>query len=84
MAPSIVETETEIAPSVFKHKEPLLDSGSLNKYEQIEVTPTIGLEFPTANVVDWLHAENSDDLIHDLAIKSMCINKHHSEHSNDH
>jgi hypothetical protein len=63
-------TVTETAPSVIKHREPLRDSGSLESFESIDITPAIGTEFTSAKVDEWLNASNSDDLIRDLAIKS--------------
>lgn len=49
----------------------LKSSGALDQYEHIEVTPIIGREYPTANVVSWLEAPNSDELIKELALTSM-------------
>jgi hypothetical protein len=34
------------------------------------VTPTVGTEFPEANLVEMLNAPNSDELLRDLAITS--------------
>jgi len=50
--------------------EPLKLSGALDTFESFDVTPVIGREFPTANLVDWLNAPNADELIRDLAITS--------------
>ncbi|KXJ87438.1 TfdA family taurine dioxygenase [Microdochium bolleyi] len=47
---------------------PLTLGGALDKYEHFDVTPIIGREFPTANLVEWLNAPNADELIRDLAI----------------
>lgn len=49
-------------------KEPLKLSGALDKFESLDVTPVIGTEFSDVNLVDWLNAPNSDELIRDLAI----------------
>ncbi|KAF2018534.1 taurine catabolism dioxygenase [Aaosphaeria arxii CBS 175.79] len=71
MAPSLVETETQTSEVPFrtiKAHKPLQLSGVLNQFESFDVTPVIGREFPKANVVDWLNAPNSDELIRDLAI----------------
>lgn len=75
MAPTALDTETQV-PIHTKVKgttqrEPLQQSGSLDSYEQFDVTPIIGREFPKANLVEWLEAPNSDELIRDLAITSM-------------
>ncbi|EPE10918.1 hypothetical protein F503_06013 [Ophiostoma piceae UAMH 11346] len=76
MAPSAVETApattepvilTKSAPSSAR-REPLELSGALDEFKHIELTPTIGREFPEANLVDWLNSPNSDALIRDLAI----------------
>ncbi|KAJ3037690.1 hypothetical protein HDV00_001412 [Rhizophlyctis rosea] len=45
------------------------NSGALDKYQRTTVTPVIGTEFaPGVQLVDLLEAENSDDLIRDLAL----------------
>ena len=49
---------------------PLKPRGHLDKHKSFKVTPIIGTEFPDANVVEWLKAPNSDELIRDLAITS--------------
>ncbi|KAJ3054394.1 hypothetical protein HK097_001945 [Rhizophlyctis rosea] len=47
----------------------LKNSGALDKYPHSTVTPAIGTEFaPGIQLVDLLKAENSDDLIRDLAL----------------
>ncbi|KAI6765499.1 hypothetical protein HG530_006569 [Fusarium avenaceum] len=43
-------------------------SGCLDKYDSFKVGPVIGTEFPSANVAEWMRAENSDELIRELAI----------------
>jgi len=68
MAPSAVETQ-ETLPSKQQSRTPLKYSGSLDRYESIDVTPVIGTEYPTANLVEWIDAPNSDELLRDLAIK---------------
>lgn len=74
MAPSAVEAQAPVVPVVNKaaavHREPLQPSGALDSFEHFDVTPIIGREFPTANLVDWLNAPNSDQLLRDLAITS--------------
>lgn len=69
MAPSAIDTDTPIRSKV-EHKQPLKLSGALELFESFDVTPVIGREFPKANLVDWLDAENSDELLRDLAITS--------------
>lgn len=51
-------------------REPLKLAGVLDKYKSFEVTPVIGKEFVDAQLSEWLAAENSDELIRDLAITS--------------
>lgn len=83
MAPSAVETTPAEMPVRSKAppppseseshtgpRAPLKTTGVLNAYESFDVTPVIGREFPRANLVEWLHAPNSDELIRDLAITS--------------
>ena len=48
--------------------EPLKYSGSLDDYPYFEITPIIGREYPTTNVVDILNAPNHEQQIRDLAI----------------
>ncbi|EOO03811.1 putative alpha-ketoglutarate-dependent taurine dioxygenase protein [Phaeoacremonium minimum UCRPA7] len=66
MAPSAID-ETPISTK-SQSREPLKLSGVLDSYESFDVTPSIGREFPKANLVEWLNAPNSDELIRDLAI----------------
>lgn len=49
-------------------KSPMQLAGALDKFESFDVTPVIGKEFPTANLAEWLKADNADELIRDLAI----------------
>ncbi|KAG7288239.1 hypothetical protein NEMBOFW57_007770 [Staphylotrichum longicolle] len=67
MAPSAIEVDVPVATK-GQSREPLKLSGALDSYESFDVTPVIGREFPTANLVEWLDAPNSDELIRDLAI----------------
>lgn len=54
--------------------QPLRKTGALDanfKFE--EVTPVIGREYPTTNIVDdLLNGQNADELLRDLAITSEC------------
>ena len=52
-------------------KFPMESNGSLDNYNNIDLTPCIGREFPTANLVDMMSAPNSDELIAELAMTSM-------------
>ncbi len=62
-------TETEELPKLnIDHREPLKLAGVLEKFEQFDVTPVIGTEFVNVDLVEWLSAPNSDELLRDLAI----------------
>ncbi|KAK1759870.1 hypothetical protein QBC47DRAFT_338334 [Echria macrotheca] len=50
------------------HKEPLKLSGILDQFSSFDVTPVIGREFSSVDLVKWLRAPNSDELLRDLAI----------------
>lgn len=69
MAPSAIEIEVPFSSKPQKQKSLQL-SGVLDQYDSFDTTPVIGREFPTANLVEWLEAPNSDELIRDLAIIS--------------
>lgn len=60
---SAVEASTKT-----QNPKPLELKGVLNQFKSFEVTPVIGKEFPEANLVEWLRAPNSDELLRDLAI----------------
>lgn len=51
-------------------REPLKLKGVLDNYKSFKSTPIIGTEFPDANLVEWMKASNSDELLRDLAITS--------------
>lgn len=69
MAPSAIETEiptqTKQAP-----RKPLKSTGSLDKFDSIDITPVIGTEYTQANLVDLLQGPDSAAQLRDLAIKS--------------
>ncbi|KAJ6442391.1 taurine dioxygenase [Purpureocillium lavendulum] len=72
MAPAVVDAPPADIPVVTKGAtalpKPAKASGVLDQYESFDVTPIIGREFPSAKLVEWLNAPNSDELIRDLAI----------------
>jgi hypothetical protein len=75
MSPAAVEVPVQAPvqatiPTKIPHKEPLKASGALDAFEQFDVTPVIGREFPKANLVDWINSPNADQLLRDLAITS--------------
>lgn len=63
-------------PSESKYPQPLKLSGVLDQFESFHSTPIIGTEFPKANLVEWLRAPNSDELIRELAITSTFPSDH--------
>jgi alpha-ketoglutarate-dependent taurine dioxygenase len=74
MAPGLIDQVAEALPIQTKstpreYPKPLKSSGSLDSYESIDITPIIGTEFPTANLVDWINSPDADTLLRDLAIK---------------
>ena len=81
MAPSAVQQQQTEEASVAdlanlklkasSFKEPLKSTGSLDKYTSIDITPVIGTEYPQVNLVELVNAPNADELLRDLAIKSM-------------
>lgn len=74
MAPAAVSNTESAPPLSGKIKslpKPLKSSGTLAEFAWEDMTPVIGREFPTINLVDdVLHAPNADDLLRDLAIES--------------
>jgi hypothetical protein len=74
MAPSATEVQVEVPihPGKAGAAKPWVKStGALEQYESFDVTPVIGREFPHANLVTWLKAPNSDELLRELALTSM-------------
>jgi hypothetical protein len=78
MAPSVnvpVDSHPPKDTSATKSRntEPLKKSGALDAaFEFDDVTPTIGREYLTAQIVeDILNAPNADNLLRDLAITSQ-------------
>ncbi|RQM06247.1 hypothetical protein DH86_00001047, partial [Scytalidium sp. 3C] len=63
------EPEKPEKPEKREFPKPLSVSGALGQFKHEEITPVIGREYPTLNIVDdILNAKNSDDLLRDLAI----------------
>lgn len=54
-----------------KVKLPLETNGALDSYNYKDLTPCIGREFPTANLVEMMGAPNSDELLQELALTSI-------------
>ena len=77
MAPTAIDTQNgSQVPYSNGHKNtntvklPLEPNGSLDSYNHIDLTPCIGREFPTANLVEMMNAPNSDELLAELALTS--------------
>lgn len=74
MAPSAVDysTNTQV-PGVKSQlmKSPIEPSGALDHFRYFNVTPVIGREYPTLNVVELIESPNADELIKELACISM-------------
>ncbi|KAI5922366.1 TfdA family taurine dioxygenase [Camillea tinctor] len=49
-------------------RSPLVNSGSIDHLEYVDVTPIIGREYPTAKIRDIIDASNSKQQLRDLAI----------------
>ena len=62
------QTETS---GEFTPKAPLKLKGALDQFKSFDVTPVIGKEFENVDLVEWLRAPNSDELLRDLAITSQ-------------
>ena len=54
----------------IQHRVPLQLSGALEKFKYFDSTPVIGREYVDVDLAEWLRAENSDELLRDLAITS--------------
>jgi len=74
MAPIATEQIQQPVPVTksVQAREPLKYSGSLDSYKAIDLTPVIGTEYAGIDLAEVLKAPNSDELIRDIAIKSMC------------
>jgi hypothetical protein len=72
MAPATIDPAVQlpIQTKSLSAVKPLETHGSLESFESFDVNPIIGREFPKANLVEWLNAPNSDELLRDLAITS--------------
>ena len=71
VADRTVENGNGVHSKSSTYREPLKASGKLDAFQFEESTPVIGREYPTLNIVDdILNADNSDELLKDLAIAS--------------
>lgn len=73
MSTTTTQSETVLRTRLeaSQHPKPLSLSGALDRFESEELTPVIGREYPSVNLVDdILNASNSDELVRDLAITS--------------
>lgn len=68
------DRSTPVDPGLNTLPGPLTYTGLLDRFPHFEVTPSIGREFgKELQLTDLLKAEDSDDLIRDLAVLSMCF-----------
>ncbi len=65
-----VEEQKPAAATSKYVREPLKLAGVIEAWKHFDVTPVIGREFENVDLADVLKAENSDELIRDLAITS--------------
>lgn len=93
MAPALVETTAQNGNGLAhghskvanghnstKARVPLQPNGSLDSYNFKDLTPGIGREFPTANLVDMMSAPNADELLQELALTSKFPKHRHTCH----
>ena len=59
---------TEAGSVSLRARQPLRQTGVLDSHKSFEVTPIIGREYPELSLSSLLTAENSDDLIRELAV----------------
>lgn len=87
MAPGILSdsnVSTQDAKSNTHASEPFKPTGALDRFGFEDVTPIIGREFSSLNIVDdLLNAENADDLLRELAITSILILLVSNDHCTD-
>ncbi|KAF2501779.1 taurine catabolism dioxygenase [Lophium mytilinum] len=69
MAPSLETPEATPVSKAQQRRKPLKPTRLLDQFKQRDLTAVIGTEFHDINLVDWLHAPNSDELLRDLAYK---------------
>lgn len=58
-------------PSQPTNSEPMKAAGLLDGLEQKVTVPAIGTEFLDIDLVEFMEAPNSDELLRDLAITSL-------------
>lgn len=58
-------------------REPLSPTGVLDTFRSLDVTPTIGTEFPEASLKSWLEDPNADELLRELAITGQLLDAWH-------
>jgi hypothetical protein len=66
-----VQAEAAATPKSAYIREPLKLSGAIDAWKNFDVTPVIGREYESVDLAAVLKAENSDELLRDLAITSM-------------
>lgn len=70
--PILPGKDAATAPATTSAKPWLRSTGILDQFDHFEVTPIIGREYSNVDIVEWLQAPNSDELIKELAVISEC------------
>ncbi|KAK3075313.1 hypothetical protein LTR53_001514 [Teratosphaeriaceae sp. CCFEE 6253] len=60
-------SQSNTTKSKYENDGPIRSTGALDHLDSFDVTPVIGREFPTANLVELIEAPNADDLLRELA-----------------
>ncbi|KAK3111842.1 hypothetical protein LTR53_012493 [Teratosphaeriaceae sp. CCFEE 6253] len=60
-------SQSNTTKSKYENDGPIRSTGALDHLESFDVTPVIGREFPTANLVEMIEAPNANDLLRELA-----------------
>lgn len=68
--PELNAAKGNVKPDVTSQEKWVKSTGALDQFESFDVTPVIGREFPNVNLVEWLKAPNSDELLRELALTS--------------
>ena len=70
--PELVHDPLKTKSTVYNSpmREPMPLMGSLDGFMFFDLTPIVGTEFPAANVVNWMKAPNSDEMLRELAVTS--------------
>ncbi|KAB8302846.1 hypothetical protein EYC80_006182 [Monilinia laxa] len=61
--PELNAAKGNVKPDVTSQEKWVKSTGVLDQFESFDVTPVIGREFSNVNLVEWLKAPNSDELL---------------------